>query len=50
MQVQDSDPWKLQDLGSLKRVQLKIYNSDDLGFLRAKTGLDMEQLWFRSTV
>jgi hypothetical protein len=32
-----------------KRVQLGIYRSYDHKFLRAKTRLDMEQLWYRST-
>jgi hypothetical protein len=41
---------KQQDLVSLKRVQLKIYRSYDHEFLRAKTRLDMEQLWFRPTI
>jgi hypothetical protein len=44
MQSSGSDPSKQQDLGSLERVQLKIYNSDDHDFLWAKTRLDMKQL------
>jgi hypothetical protein len=41
---------KQQDIGSLKRIQLKIYRSYDHEFLGAKTRLDMEQLWFRPTI
>jgi phage antirepressor YoqD-like protein len=40
---------KQHDLGSLKRIQLEIYNSYDHEFLRAKTRLEMEQHWYRST-
>jgi hypothetical protein len=41
---------KQEDLCSLKRVQLKIYRSYDHDFLPAKTRLDMEKLWFRSSI
>jgi hypothetical protein len=41
---------KQQDLGSLRRVQLKIQRSYDQEFLRARTRLDMEQLWFRTSI
>jgi hypothetical protein len=49
-EVQSSVLWKTHDLGSLKRVQLKIYRSYDHEFLRAKTRLDMEQLRYRSVI
>jgi hypothetical protein len=41
---------KQQDMGFLKRVQLKILRSYDQEFLRAKTRLDMEQIWFRTPI
>jgi hypothetical protein len=40
---------KQHDLGSIKRVQFKIYISYDHEFLQVKARLDMEQLWYRST-
>jgi hypothetical protein len=41
---------KQQDLGSLRKVQLKVERSYDRKFLRAKTGLGMEQLLFNTPI
>jgi hypothetical protein len=48
MQSLGADLEKRQDLGSLRKVQLKIERSYDRKFLRATTGLGTEQLLFNT--
>jgi hypothetical protein len=45
-----ADSEKQQDLGSLRKVQLRIERSYDRKFLRAKAELDTEQLLFNTPI
>jgi hypothetical protein len=48
--VEGADSEKQQDLGFLRQVQLKVERINDQEFLQAKTRLDVEQLWFRTSI